>query len=108
MTTLAYAKLSEAFENIDELNEKYINIQKDVSDFERKYKITDNNYNEINKDIMHIQSHPARRIQKEDFEEDPKLKQMKEDSQSIIMQNKFTISLGAIAVASMIILHSQL
>ena len=57
---------------------------------------------------MHIRSHPARRIQKEDFEEDPKLKQMKEDSQSIIMQNKFTISLGAIAVASMIILHSQL
>jgi hypothetical protein len=108
MNSLSYATITEAFGGINELEEKYANVQQKVSEFETKYKLADNNHKEINNDITQIQSHPARTIKKEDFEENPKLKQMKEDSQSILMQNKFTISLGAIAVASMIILHSQL
>ena len=108
MNSLSYATITEAFEDINELQEKYINAEQKVSEFETKYKLADKNSKKINKDIVQIQEHPARKIKKEDFEENPKFKQMKEDSESILMQNKFTISLGAIALASMIILHSQL
>ena len=108
MNSLSYATITEAFGDINELEEKYNNAQQKVSEFETKYKLADKNSDKIDKEILQIQGHPARTIKNEDFKENPKLKQMREDSQSILMQNKFNISLGAIAIASMIILHSQL
>jgi hypothetical protein len=107
-SVLSYATISETFENIDQLQEKYDKTQQKVTDFSNTYRTIDANNKAIEKKTNQINNHPINNIEKSELKENEKFNQMVTDSQSMILQNKFTIALGGIAIASMIILHSQL
>ena len=66
------------------------------------------NKNNIKKNLENIKSNPAYNIGYDELDSNEKFDQMIQDSKSILMQDKFLMGLGGLALASLIIVGTQI
>ena len=87
-----------------EVNNTIHDLSNNLNIINKQYNTINQNQEIIEKKIDDISTNPGRHINYTDLEKNKKFEQMEKDYKSIILQDKFLLGLGGIALASLIVL----
>lgn len=107
MNHLGYSYL-ENFEDIDKLKSELEEIPENIEDYVEEDEEYVKNSDKINDVVSDIKTHKQHIKKNKNRDSKGHKQQMINDYHSIVMQQKFVLALGGIALLSLIILNSQL
>lgn len=91
-----------------EVNNTIHDLSNNLNIINKQYNTINENQEIIEQKIDNISTNPGRHIKYTDLEKNKKFEQMEKDYKSIILQDKFLLGLGGIALASLIVLGTQI
>lgn len=107
MNHLGYSYL-ENFEDIDKIKSELEEIPENIEDYVEEDEEYVKNSDKINNTVNDIKSHNKYIKKNKNRKSKDQEQQLINDYHSVVMQQKFVLALGGIALLSLIILNSQL